>query len=103
MHVAVGRAQRNRKGVVIGRCRALVATDEAHGRAASALARKEQEVADDHPQVVQIPIQRFEILGRLHYQVAQTLDSRGHPWRTLGDVGAQHVVPEVEGVRLLDR
>ena len=82
-------------------CRAAVAADEAHRRAALALPRVVQEVADDQPEVLQVPVQRLEVRGGLQHHVAQPLHLRGRPRRALGGVGAREFVPEVEDVRLL--
>ena len=57
VHIAVRRAQRQRQRVVVGGRRSAVAADEAHRRAAVALARVVHEVADDQPEVVEVPVQ----------------------------------------------
>ena len=88
---------------MVGRRRSPIAADEAHARPAFALAGKKLEVADDHAQVVQVPLKRLKVLRRLHHQVAQSLHSRGHARWTLGDVGAPHVVSEIENVGRLVR
>ena len=86
MHVATDRAQRHRQGVVIGGDRSAVAADEAHDRSALTLAGVETKVADDHPQVIQIPVQRFEVLGGLHDHVPSRctrVGTRGGRWVVL--------------------
>ena len=103
MDVAVGRAQRHRQGVMVGRGETAIAADEAHRRSSFALAGEEQEVADDHPQVVQVPVEGLEVLRRLHHQMAQALHPGGRAPRTLGVVDAPRVGSEVERKRLLRR
>jgi hypothetical protein len=56
------------------------------------------EVADDHPEVVEIPVQRFDVFGGLQHHMAQPLHLGWHSRRTLHRVGAVHVVAEVEDV-----
>ena len=90
-----------RQRVVVGGRRAAVAADEAHRRAAVALARVVHEVADDQPEVVEVPVQRLDVLGALQHDVSQPLHAGRLARRPLRGVGAPQLVPEVEGVRLL--
>ena len=60
MDVAVRRAQGKGDGVVVGERLATIAADEAHRRAAVALAGKVQEVADDHSELMQVPVERLD-------------------------------------------
>src|ERR1700736_908690 len=57
MHVAVLWAQCHCERVVVGRMRPAVAADEAHRRPPLALPREKQEVANDHAEVVEVPVQ----------------------------------------------
>ena len=75
MHVAVGRSQREREGVVVGRGRAAVAADEAHHRPTGALAGVEEEVADDHPEVVEVEVERLGVPGGLQHDVSEPLNA----------------------------
>ena len=101
VHIAVRRAQRQRQCVVVGGRRSAVAPDEAHRRAAVALAGVVHEVADDQPEVVEVPVQCLEVLGALQHDMTQPLHAGRLARRPLGGVGAAQLVPEVEGVRLL--
>ena len=89
VHVAVCGPERHRQRVVVGGGVAAVASDEAHRRSAVALTGEVQEVADDHAEVVQIPVQRLEVLGGLQHDVAEPLDRGGLAGRALRGVGAR--------------
>ena len=103
MHVAVLRPQRHRQRVVVGRGRAAVAADEAHRRSALALAGEVEEVADDHAEVVEVPVERLDVLGGLQDHVAEPLHLGGLAGRALRGVRPPQFVSEVEDVRRLRR
>ena len=65
VQIAVRRAQGERDGVMIGGRLAAVTADETHRRSAVALAGVEQKVANDHAELVQVPVQRFAIFRPL--------------------------------------
>ena len=92
-----------RQRVVVGGRRATVTADEAHGGAAITLARVVLEVADDEAQVLQVPVQRLDVLRGLEHDVAQSLDPGGLARRALRGVGAPLVVTEVEHLGRLPR
>src|SRR6202022_246175 len=56
MDVTVGRAQGDRQGVVVGRGLPAIAADEAHYRSAGPPPRVVEEVADDHAEVIEVPV-----------------------------------------------
>ena len=101
MHVAVDRAQGERQGVVIGWRRSAVAADEAHHRPAVTLPRVELEVADDHPEVIEVPVQRLDVRGALHHDMSQPLQSGGFAGWPLDCIGAPQLMPEVEQLGVL--
>ncbi len=103
VHVAATRAQHHRERVVVGRGGAPVAADERHRRAAVALARKVQEVADDQAEVVQVPVQGPLEGRRLQHHVPQPLDPRRLPGRPLRRVRPVHLPAGVEHQRPLPR
>ena len=98
MHVPVAGAECDGQGVVVGEVVAAVAADEAHRRPAVALTGEVQEVADDHAEVVQVPVQRLDVLGALQHDVSEPLHACGQPRRPLGCVGAQQFMADVEDV-----
>src|SRR6185437_16151503 len=103
VHIPVHRAQGECDGVMIGRSLPSVATDEAHRRSAIALAGKKQKVADDHAELLEIPVQRLAILCALQHHMPEALYA-GRPARgPLCCIGTQHISPEIEGVRRLSR
>jgi hypothetical protein len=101
VHVAVRRAQCHRHRVVVGRDAAAVAADEAHRRAAIALPVVVEEVADDQPEVVEVPVQCPDVGGGRQHHVAEALNARGFACWTLGGVGALELIAEIEDVGLL--
>ena len=103
MNVTIIRAQRYCQGVVVDGSRAVVAANEAHRRPAIALAGEEQEVADDHAEVIQVPVQHLKIFRRLQNHMPKPLYPRRLPGRALGGVRAPNVVADIEGVRQLMR
>src|SRR6202007_2784916 len=56
---------------MVGGSRAAVAADEAECRAAVTLAGEELEVADDHAEVVEIPVQRLGVCSALQHDVTE--------------------------------
>src|SRR5271156_6852575 len=88
---------------MVGGSLTAVAADETSRRPAVALAGKEREVADDHAELIQIPVQRFAIPSRLQHDVPKTLHPGGLSGGPLGRVGAPQLSPEVEGLRRLSR
>ena len=101
MHIALDRTQRHGQGVVIGGDGAAVAADEAQDRPALALAGVVGEVADDHAERVEVPVEGLDVLRGLHHDVSEPLHVGGHPWRALRRVGPDLLVAEVEHVRRL--
>ena len=72
---------------MVGRGRAAVAADEAHRRPALALPGVVEEVADDQPEVSQVPVQGLTEPGGLQHDVAEPLDlrrRRGGRWVRVG-------------------
>ena len=86
---------------MIGRRPAAIAADEAHGRPAIPLAGEEEEVADDQPEVVEVPVQSLDVLRRLQHHVPESLDHGRHARWSLGGVDAVGLVTEVEHLRAL--
>ncbi|SKT36999.1 Uncharacterised protein [Mycobacteroides abscessus subsp. abscessus] len=103
VHIAVLGAQGQRQRVVIGRRRTAIASDEAHGGPTVALAWEVQEVADDHAEGVEIPVQRLEVFRRLHDEVTEPLHRGRLPTRALGGVDAAKFVSHVVAVQSLRR
>ena len=103
MDVTVGRAQRQPQGVVIGRSLPAIAADEAHDRSAVALPGVVQEVADDHPEVIEVPVERLAVLGGLQHQMPEPLHPCRLARRALGDVDPLQFVPKVVLMRGLRR
>lgn len=86
---------------MVGGCAAAVAADEAHDRSALALSLVVEEVADDQAQVLEIPVERLQVPGRLQHDVTEALDLGRLPRWPLGGVHPRHVVPDVERQGLL--
>ena len=86
---------------MVGGRRAAVAADEAHHRPAGALVGVEEEVADDHPEVVEVEVQCLDVLGGLQHDMSEPLNACRHPGRALRRVGAVELVTDVEDVWLL--
>src|SRR4029077_7455838 len=82
MHVPVLRTKRQSQRVMVGGGRAAVASDEAHRRSAFALPGEEEEVADDHAEVVEVPVQCLAVPGGLQPHVTEPLDLGGFAGRT---------------------
>jgi hypothetical protein len=82
--------------VVVGRGGAAVAADKAHHWPAFALPRVVQEVADDQAQMLQVPVQRLQILGGLQHHVPEALHLRRLARRPLRRVGPWARVAEIE-------
>jgi hypothetical protein len=103
MDVTVGRAQRQPQGVVIRRSLPAIAADEAHDRSTVAPPGVVHEIADDHPEVIEVPVKRLEVLGRLQHQMSEPLHPRRLAWCSLGGVDPPHFVPKVVLLRWLRR
>jgi len=88
---------------MIGRGLPAIATDEAHHRPAVPPPRVVEEVADDHPEVIEVPGERLEVLGCLHHHVSEPLHPRRHARWALRGVDPPEFVPKVELVRRLRR
>ena len=99
VQVAGVRLQGHGQGVVVGGDAAQVAADERHRRAAVALPVQVQEVADDQPERVQVPVQRRAEPGGAQHHVAQPLDLGRPPGRPLGGVDAHRLGSEVQRQR----
>jgi hypothetical protein len=95
--------QRHGQGVVVGRHAAQIAPDEGHHRPALALPVQVEEVADDHPQGVQVPVQRRGEPGGADRHVPEALDLRRVPRRSLGPVDPRRVVADVVPQRVAFR
>ncbi|SKZ84201.1 Uncharacterised protein [Mycobacteroides abscessus subsp. abscessus] len=103
VHITVLGTQGQRQRVVIGGRRTTIASDEAHGGPTIALAWEVQEVADDHAEGVEIPVQRLEVFRRLHDEVTEPLHGGRLPTRALSGVDAAKIVPHVVAVQSLRR
>src|SRR5690242_14806513 len=98
MHIPVGRPECERQRVVVGRDAAAVTSDETHRWSAVALAGVIEEVADDHAEVVEVPVQRLEVLRCLQYEMPKPLHLGGNAGRPLRCVDPLQFMSEVEGV-----
>src|SRR5699024_7189301 len=96
--VPCGRAEGQGERVMVGGIGAAVAAPETHDGPACALARVVQEVADDQPQMSEVPVQHLEEPGALQDEVTETLHAGRFPGWPLGAVDARGRVPEVERV-----
>jgi hypothetical protein len=99
VHVFGARCQEHGEGVMVGGDAAPVAADERHRRAALALPVEVEEVTDDQPEGVQVPVQRCVEPGGAQDHVSQPLDLRGPPGRPLGFVGPHQPGAEVQRQR----
>jgi hypothetical protein len=88
---------------MVGGRPAAIATDEAHHRSAVPPTRVVEEVADDHPEMIEVPVERFAVLSRLHHHVPEPLHPRRLARRALRGVDPPEFVPKVELVRRLRR
>ena len=88
---------------MVGRSGAAVAADEAHCGPPLTLAGEEQEIADDHPEVVEIPIECRDVLGGLQHEVPEPLHLGWHARGPLCPVRPPQLVTEIEGVDRLRR
>ena len=101
MHVATDRAQSHRKGVVVRGDGSAVAADEAHDRSTLALARVEAEIADDHARSDRGTSSALRCTSGSARRRGRAAARGGYPGRTLGGVGTNNLVAEVEHVRCL--
>ena len=84
---------------MVGGDAAQVAADEGHHRAALPLPVQVEEVADDQPERVQVPVQRRGEPGGAQHHMAQPLDLRRVPGRPLRGVRPHRPGSEVQRQR----
>lgn len=80
---------------MVGRFPATIAPDEAHHRSTLALTRVEHEVADDQSQMLEVPIECFQIAIRLQHHMAEALDQGRRPGCALSVVDPWMVTAHV--------